>query len=295
MSMVVITIILILNFALLLGGYYALYTYLYFSTACKRPKSNKKEKNVVVGMPDTYETLSIQGKPGKIQGYYLEGNTRKLVILVHGWLDDAWSRLDDLAFYQKMGYNVFLPDLRGHGASSGKYLGMGIADGQDLEEWVNYFRSKLGKDTEIILDGVSVGGAAVLQMDASFLNQYVSGIVADSSYENLWQMLTKMIHFYPKFMKRFYMFGIELWCRLLGKFKIKNTSTEACIRNINIPVLLIGGALDKIVPIDTQRKLQTACGGKCTLWIQENASHAKASYIDRVAYEDAMSQFFVSI
>jgi len=295
MNNVIIISILILNFALMLAGYYAFNTYLYFSLACKRGKNNKDSKKTESGIPPIYEILQIDGIPGKLQGYYLPGYSKHLVILVHGWMDDAASRLDDVSFYKEQGYHVFIPDLRAHGASSGKYLGMGITDSVDLVDWVRYFKDKLGSDTEIIIDGVSVGAAAVLHMDADFINQYVKAIVSDSSYEKLDQIIFKLMNISRKYKMKFNAIGINCWCRLFGKYKIKDGNVLENIKNIKIPVLIIGGDMDKIVPIDAQRRLQAACGGKCTLWISQKASHAKAAYADRTLYNDVINQFLKSI
>ncbi len=287
----VLIILLSINFLSLAVIFYALYTYQYFTMVCVRPKSSREEKEETASIPKGYDMLHMEGKQGKLKGYYSHGNSGKLVILVHGWRDDAKSRLEDAAFYQKLGHSVFLPDLRGHGASGGKYLGMGIADGEDLAAWVNYFKNESGESREIILDGISTGAAAVLHMKADCINKNVSGIIADSCYENLPQILVKMIPVRPEFLAGFYLYGINFWCRGFCKFDMKNSNTLISIRNIQIPVLLIGGALDKIVPVETQHKLKAAGGSRCTLWVQENTSHGKASYVDRAAYEDKLRTF----
>ena len=291
MNTVLIVMILAINFALLLTGYYLLNAYLYFSSTCMRQEKKKGKADLETELPPNYELLWINGAPGKLTGYYRRGSKNKLVILVHGWMDDAYSRLDDVDFYKNIGFHIFLPDLRAHGKSEGKYMGMGIADSVDLKEWVNYFKDKLGSHTEIVLDGVSFGAAAVLHMEPAFLNENVTAIVSDSSYESLIPMFRKMIHFSPKFMAGIYLYGIRFFCRMLGKFDIKQNSIEENMRQIAIPVLLIGGALDKLVPVDTQHRLQAACQGSCSLWIEEQASHAKAAYVNREAYNNTLSSF----
>lgn len=288
MNMALLVIILAINFALLLMGYYLLNAYLYFSSACMRKKQMEHTDSE---LPTDYETLRSNGELGELVGYYKRGYKNKLVILVHGWRDEAYSRLDDTDFYENLGFHIFLPDLRAHGKSGGKYMGMGIADSVDLQKWVIYFKDKLGIQTEIVLDGVSFGGAAVLHMNPAFLNEFVKAIISDSSYENLSPMICRMIHFSPKFIEHIYLYGIQFYCKILGKFDMKQNSIKENMRQIAIPVLLIGGALDKLVPIDAQRRIQEACKGSCILWIQEQASHAKAAYVNREAYNNALHSF----
>lgn len=290
---IAIIIFLSVNFAFLILAYYALSTYLYFSSVFIRAKKTKKDAAHSVEMPSDYEVFRMKISKGELRGYFSKGEKKMLAILVHGWMDDASSRIEQAQFYQELGYDVFLPDLRGHGRSSGKYLGMGITDGADIMAWVNYFQKTRGYDGKIILDGVSIGAAAILQMDSDFLNENITMMIADSSYERLSQMLLKMIPVTPKFLYRVYFFGINIWCKLFGKFDIRQSDIRVSIAKIQIPVLLIGGALDKIIPIETQYHLAESCNS-CSLWIQENASHATASRIDKDAYEKTLKSFLCS-
>ena len=59
-------------------------------------------------------------------------------------------------FYD-MGYNVLIPDLRGHGMSEGDYIGMGWDERLDIIDLINYIID-VDKDSEIVLFGVSMGG-----------------------------------------------------------------------------------------------------------------------------------------
>lgn len=284
-------IIFLLNMFFLLAAHYFLNAYLYFSTTCIRPKKNGEEDAEEIRLPAIYDQIMIEGAAGKLSGYYRKGHKNKLVILIHGWMDDAKSRLEDVSPYAELGYHVLLCDLRAHGKSEGKYLGMGIADSLDLEAWVAAMEEQLGEGIEIVLDGVSFGAAAILHLNPDFLKDHITAVIADSSYDSLGKMFRKMVHFSPKFMAGFYLSGIHIWGKLLGKYSIKKDHVEINIAQITVPVLLIGGALDKLVSIDTQKKLQKACKGICELFIVERASHAKASYVDREGYENRIKLF----
>lgn len=289
-----IILFLIVNFAFLMFGYYALSTYLFFSSVCIRTKKTKKEASHNLEIPDAYEVICMSTSSENLQGYFAKGEKKELAILIHGWMDEASSRLEQARFYQDLGYGVFLPDLRGHGKSGGKYLGMGMTDGADIMAWVNYFRKTIGYDGKIVLDGVSTGAAAILQMDSDFVNENISVIIADSSYESLSQMLRKMIPISSNFLYSCSMFGINVWCKLFGKYDIKQSNVCASISKIKIPVLLIGGALDKIIPIETQHHLKESGQDNCSLWIQEKASHATAAKVDKEVYEASLKKFLCS-
>jgi pimeloyl-ACP methyl ester carboxylesterase len=287
----IVAALLLFNLVVLPGCFYAFVTHQYFSMICVRPKQAGKKKVIKTVIPEDYRILRIEGETGGLQGYYRSKTGAGLVLLVHGWMDDGLSRLKAADFYHSLGYDVFLPDLRGHGGSSGKYLGMGITDGRDLADWLLYFKRELGEQTEIILDGVSTGAAAVLQLEPELINRKASAVIADSSYENPGQLFDKMLPIASGLIKRIYAPGIGFWCRRLGEFKIKGSSTIESIGRIQIPVLLIGGGQDKLVPVQTQHRLKAACGGACELYIMEAASHARASTLEPETYEAIIMKF----
>ena len=79
-------------------------------------------------------------------------------IVVHGYGGDG-STLNYAAkkFYDE-GYNVVVPDLRGHGKSGGRYIGMGQLDSTDIINIIHLI-IKGDSNAEIILYGVSMGAA----------------------------------------------------------------------------------------------------------------------------------------
>lgn len=78
-----------------------------------------------------FEQLSLTSKDGlELSGYYLPSSkpTNKLVILTHGYLGHAKQMgLFGQYYYETLGYDLFLPDARGHGKSEGKLLWIWLA------------------------------------------------------------------------------------------------------------------------------------------------------------------------
>src|SRR5690625_2967095 len=99
-----------------------------------------------------------------LQGYYLEAKkpTTKTVVFAHGYLGHAKDMgLYGEYYYEELGYNIFTPDLRGHGKSEGDYYGFGWHDRLDLIKWLDELERRSG-EIEIVLHGLSMGAATVL-------------------------------------------------------------------------------------------------------------------------------------
>ena len=56
---------------------------------------------------------------------YIEQDTSVYVIMVHGYRGTGASIISPIKRFYKQGYNLLIPDLRGHGQSEGDYIGMG--------------------------------------------------------------------------------------------------------------------------------------------------------------------------
>src|SRR5690625_4851121 len=76
-----------------------------------------------------FETMEMTSFDGlTLKGYYLEAEkpSNRTVVFAHGYLGHAFDMgLFGEYYYEQLGFNVFTPDLRGHGSSEGDYIGFG--------------------------------------------------------------------------------------------------------------------------------------------------------------------------
>ena len=70
----------------------------------------------------------------KLHSYQVknENKSNKWAIVVHGYTSEGKKVSSYAKKYYDMGYNVLIPDLRGHGLSEGDYIGMGWDDRLDI-------------------------------------------------------------------------------------------------------------------------------------------------------------------
>lgn len=121
-------------------------------------------------------------------------DSKKWVICMHGYRSFGQR---DMAFvaskFSTQGYNIFVPDLRAHGKSTGDIIGMGWLDRLDLIKWIQEI-IKMEPLAEIILFGGSMGAATVMMTSGEKLPNNVKGIISDCGYANVYDEFASIFH-----------------------------------------------------------------------------------------------------
>ena len=87
--------------------------------------------------------------------------SHRWAICMHGYHDTYESMGAIAKHYSDLGWNVLLPDQRGHGQSEGDYVGWGFDERLDIVGWLNWVIRR-DPEAEILLHGVSMGAASIL-------------------------------------------------------------------------------------------------------------------------------------
>lgn len=66
-----------------------------------------------------------------------EKEQHKTAIIAHGYMGQATDMPQYAKIYHDLGYNVLMPDARGHGKSEGDYIGFGWDERKDYLQWIN--------------------------------------------------------------------------------------------------------------------------------------------------------------
>ena len=242
-----------------------------------------------------FEEKTITSSDGlKLNGYYLaaDGKSAKTAIIAHGYSGQATGMYTYAKFYhEKLGYNVLMPDARGHGYSEGDYIGFGWHERKDYLQWIDYILDRNGEDTEIALHGVSMGGATVLMTSGEDLPDQVKAVVADCGYTSAEGILTYQL-------KRMYnlpSFPIIPATSFLTKLRAGYSFAEASaleqVKKTNLPILFIHGDEDTFVPVEMVYELYEAAGGDKELYIVHGAEHGNAYDVNPDVYEEKVSSF----
>ncbi len=235
------------------------------------------------------ETVSLQSTDRiALKAWWLpaDGNARGTVIIAHGVDHTRQVMLPRSMFLVHGGYNVLALDLRGHGESAAQYVSGGYLEARDVLGAIRYVRSR-GEHGPIALLGVSMGAAASLLAAAN--SSDVVAVVLDGPFPSGAAVFSNIDrHFVhdaktPIWLRAAFEVGrlpgiptavaLVFYLRTgvyLGTDLVNVLPAAAQVR---IPVLLISGDKDWIVPTVQARQVQAALAGTSSLLIIPGAEH----------------------
>ena len=239
-----------------------------------------------------WEDVAIRAGDGiPLRGrYYHFAEDAPLLILCHGYRSNA---LRDCCgahiLTRKLGYNALVIHQRAHGESGGRTITFGIRERHDVRLWTEYAAERFGADTPVVLFGLSMGAATVLMGCREGYSENVRGIIADSPYSSPADIIKKVCkdEGYPPFL---YIFA-ELGARIFGGFRLRSCTALDAVKHSSVPILLIHGEDDRMVPCDMSRKIAEACPARCRILTIPGAGHGLGYMTDPQAYERAVIGF----
>ena len=208
--------------------------------------------------------------------------------------------------YLDQGYNVLAMDIRGFGNSEGKN-GMGYLESLDAWDWLNFLNENYpNKCNQIIVHGVSLGGATTLFLSGLEINgktlkeQNVIGLVDDCGYTSMMGIVEDLLGSISDVELVSKILGIlnkESFTDLIGEDKIKELliktagtglteeTFDTCQNALNslakceLPILIIHGTEDFLVPFENSTEVyNTAMQNEKIPYIQrfvaEGENHA---------------------
>lgn len=245
-------------------------------------KSNYSDKYI-----ESYDKLQLHS-------YVVNQNSNKWAIVVHGYGGSGKLMSDKSKYFYDMGYNVLIPDLRGHGKSEGDYIGMGWKDRLDIISWINFI-IKENPNAEIVLHGTSMGAATVLMTSGENLPSNVKAIVADCAYTSAWDEFSYQLETYLKVPSYYILNVTNMVTKLKAGYSLKEASALECVKKATVPILFIHGDKDKFVPYSMMDKLYDATSSPKEKLTIDGGEHANSDLVSPFLYwltvEDFLNQY----
>lgn len=226
-----------------------------------------------------YKEIWFQARDGvTLNAWFLNGDPGLPVLLFfHGNGGNLSDNLDYLALLNKRGFSVFIFDYRGYGKSGGQPLQEEDLY-NDARGALSYLEGLGWQRERIIYFGQSMGSSVALQLA---LEAPPAGLVMESSFTRMSDII--------RYTSPFGYYSIGWWGINLAFDNV------AKIGKLEVPLLLIHGDRDHVVPVEmTQRLFELAHEPK-RLFIIKGGGHCDALRLDRSAYLSVWNSYLETL
>ncbi len=197
-----------------------------------------------------------------------QGPARATVLFLHGNAENISTHFASIAWMPAEGFNVLALDYRGYGASAGSPSLRGMQ--LDIDAAMRALLARPDVDARrIVVFGQSLGGALAIHYAAHGAYRVnIRALVADSAFSDYREITREKL-------AGFFLTWPFQW---LPWLTVDNDySPAASVRAISpMPLLLIHGERDLIVPPHHSRLLHELAGEPKELWIVPEAGHIQA-------------------
>lgn len=182
------------------------------------------------------------------------------VLVVHGIrAQGLWMR----GISQKLaeaGYRVALVDLRGHGGSTGDTLSFGVQEARDLSQVIDELSARGLLAGQLGVFGYSYGATTAIHLAA--IDKRVATVVATAPFANAQEELPHYVRtIFPGVGHLVPNVAFEATLAEAGKrgdFTPDEARAEVAIKQVQVPVLLLHGLDDLVVPAENSARLRAA-------------------------------------
>ena len=240
-----------------------------------READNSDVQNRLLSMFQETTVTAVDGTV--LNAYKTTGKSmsRKWAICVHGYGGAPGNMAKYADHFIKQGFNVLLPELRGHNRSD------------DLNTWIKNIQ-KTDSEAEILLFGLSMGGAATAASSALETIDNVRCLITDSAPSSMYLQLQRICGWVPVVPKRLVFSIMQRIIKRQLHFDLKDATILNNISNIKPPWLIIHGASDGLVDPQMAKDMYNAANCLKELYIVLGAEHTQAE-------ETAPEQYWATV
>ncbi|MDM8560716.1 alpha/beta hydrolase [Candidatus Parabeggiatoa sp. HSG14] len=205
----------------------------------------------------------------RLHGWWLSAQTETLgtIIFLHGNAENMSTHISSVVWLPSEGFNVFLFDYRGYGLSQGKPDFEGLH--HDVEAVLALVTQREDASSNLIVFGQSLGASlAITSLAASAYKDKIRALIIDSAFSGYRNIVQEKL-------ASFWLTWPFQWPLSLG---ISNTyqPLKDISRLNHIPVLIIHGTADQIIPVHHAQRLYVAAKQPKQIWLIPKGKHIQS-------------------
>lgn len=240
------------------------------------------------------ETVDFPARDGlRLSGVFLSvPKASGTVIVCHGVganhadIKELFLRLNGV------GFQILAFDFRGHGNSGGHTITYGMQERNDVLGAYDYCltRNDIAAKPLFAL-GVSMGGASLLQALPDMPD--VRAAVVDSAFSNLERMAEHQLRFFPQPARGPMTQLVRGMAWIEIGVDLRELAPADRLREVRIPLLIVHGSGDTVVPVEHAHMLRAAAVGPAQLIIEPEAPHIGSVMVDPTGYIHRVKRHFL--
>ncbi|HUX90181.1 MAG TPA: alpha/beta fold hydrolase [Gallionellaceae bacterium] len=218
-----------------------------------------------------YEDVYFNSSDGvRLHGWLLpaQGKAKGTILFLHGNAENITTHIASVYWLPAQHYNVFLPDYRGYGRSEGSPSLEGAQE--DINSAMSHLLQRSDIDHErIVMLGQSLGGALAIYNTAhSPYRSKIKALITESAFSDYRSIAREKLD-------SFWLSWPLQWPLSLT---IDNDYSPLPVVNkiSPIPLLIIHGDKDKVVPLAHGQALYAAAAQPKEMWVVEGGGHIAA-------------------
>ncbi len=220
-----------------------------------------------------FDDVTFAASDGKrLHGWFVPAHSDVTLLWFHGNAGNIANRVQNVAEVNSyLGVNVFIFDYRGYGRSEGRPSEEGTY--KDAQGAVAYLRGRADVDPEkIAYFGRSLGCGVAIDLA---VREPAHALICESPFTSIQAMARKT---YP-------------WLPGIGMFARTKYDSLSKIGDIHVPLMVLHGTADHIVPIELGRELYDAANDPKRFYEIDGADHNDTFYVGGRPYYDALKSF----
>jgi pimeloyl-ACP methyl ester carboxylesterase len=228
------------------------------------------------GAPATRPIVSVHGKGGNREN------------------GPGGGSLEIASHLARAGHTVLTFDLRGSGESAGEHFTLGAQEVRDLASAIDYLETRGLAPDGVGVIGYSMGAATTMLQAAN--DPRIRTLVEDAGYADLGSILDVQVPRVSR-LPRFFTPGTLLLARpLLGvnAYAIRPIDGLTALATRGVPLLVIHGEADTLIPASHGRRLAAAYGPGAQSLFVPGAEHVRSYVTDPTAYLAHLLPFFAA-